>query len=226
MMQSYNTDQMRLARRDQQAKDGTLKERKRNNMELYFDGIASEECDVTDVEIVGDQQFLTLELEEKIKAGKSFATNTSVESIKMNLLGLNDSFAEALGTSLEQNSTIKKINIDSNAISGKGMIALFEGLGLNDSIEEVQVRHQHKPMSSADEECLPDLLASNTSIIKLGIDVRSQLVKMKLQRIIVENRDQMRQMKNKMNSSSKEGKSKKKLLKALSFKPKSKSVKA
>lgn len=82
-------------------------------------------------------------------------------------------------------------------------------------------------MSSADEECLPDLLASNTSIIKLGIDVRSQLVKMKLERIIAENRDQMRQMRNaenKKNTSSKEGK--KKLLKGLSFKPKSKSVKA
>ena len=119
----YNTDQMRLARRDQQAKDGTLKERKRNDMELYFDSIASEECDETEVEIVGDQQFLTLEEEEKIKAGKSFATNTSVKSIKMNLLGLNDSFAEAFGNSLEQNNTIKKINIDSNAITGKGMIA-------------------------------------------------------------------------------------------------------
>ena len=82
-------------------------------------------------------------------------------------------------------------------------------------------------MSSADEECLPDLLASNTSIMKLGIDVRSQLVKMKLERIIAENRDQMRQMRNaenKKNTSSKEGK--KKLLKGLSFKPKSKSVKA
>ena len=43
-------------------------------------------------------------------------------------------------------------------------------------------RHQAKVMSSTDEEALPELLDGNTTLIKLGVDSRNQLVKMKLDR--------------------------------------------
>lgn len=190
----YNMDQLRLARRDHQAKEGTLKERKRNETELYFDSIAADESNITDVELVGDQKFLTLDDEEKTRSGHSFATNTNVRTIKMELLGLDDSFAEAFGESIAQNNTLEVVNIDSNKITGTGMKNIFAGLGKNSSIEEFQVRHQHKAMATLDEDALPDLLAPNTSILKLGVDVRSKLVKMKLDRIVNANRDRLRKL--------------------------------
>merc|ERR1719491_1439083 len=115
--------------------------------------------------------------------------NTSVKTIKMEMLGLDDSFAKAFDEAIAKNSTIGKVHIDSNAITGIGMKALFEGLGKNRSIDEFQVRHQKKAMATLDEEALPDFLASNTSILKLGVDVRNQLVRMKLDKIINANRD-------------------------------------
>jgi len=45
-----------------------------------------------------------------------------------------------------------------------------------------------------DEEALPDLIASNTSILKLGVDVRNKLVRMKLDKIINANRDRVRKL--------------------------------
>jgi hypothetical protein len=62
------------------------------------------------------------------------------------------------------------------------MKALFSGLAKNDSIVEMQVRHQSKTIGTADEEGLPDLLEPNKRIVKLGIDLRSQLAKMKIDR--------------------------------------------
>ena len=190
----YNMDQLRVARREQQAKDGTLKERTRNAMELYFDSIAANESNITEVELVGEQKFLTLEEEEKTKSGAAFSTNSSVRTIKMELLGLDDSFVKAFGEAIAKNSTIEKVNIDSNAITGIGMRALFAGLGKNDTIAELTVRHQKKVMATLDEEALPDLIASNTSILKLGVDVRNQLVRMKLDKIINANRDRVRKL--------------------------------
>lgn len=190
----YNMDQLRLARRDHQAKEGTLKERKRNEMELFFDSIADDEPSITEVDLVGDKKFLTLDEEEKTHSGYAFATNTTVRTIKMELLGLDDHFAEAFGEALAVNETLEKVNIDSNAITGEGMKALFEGLGENTSIEEFQVRHQHKAMATLDEEALPDLLEPNTTLLKLGVDVRSKLVRMKLDRISNANRDRVRKM--------------------------------
>jgi len=213
----YNNDQLRLARRAHQSENGTLKERKRTEMELYFDSIAANEAeDVVEVSIVGDTKFKTLDEVEKVKTGSAFADNTSVKTIKMELIGLNDDWAVAFGESIAQNETITKVNIDSNNITGRGMLALFEGLGDNNSIEEFQVRHQKKSMASTDEEELYDLLASNTSIIKLGVDVRNQLVKTKLERIVADNREQLRKVRN-AQKKKEGGKDKKKsLLKGLS----------
>merc|ERR1712127_1072589 len=163
-------------------------------MELYFDGIAANESDIAEVELIGVQGFLALKHEERTKTGVAFSTNTSVKSVKMQLLQLDDSFAKAFGESISNNNTLKKVNIDSNVITGTGMKALFEGLSRNSSIDEFQVRHQKKPMATLDEEVLPDLLASNTSVLTLGVDVRNQLVRMKLDKIINANRDRVRKL--------------------------------
>ena len=204
-----NNDQMRLARRDHQAKEGTLSPRKRTEMEIFFDNIANNEAvdtsaayeeanktHITEVDIVGDQKFLSLTEEEKIHTGSAFMTNDSVTSVQMNNLVLDDHWAEAFGESIAINNTIVKVNIDSNAFTGKGIKDLFEGLAENETIEDFQVRHQKKPMASVDEEALYDLLAANMSIIKLGVDIRNPLVKSKLEGIVNANRDRLRKQRN------------------------------
>ena len=190
-----NIDILRQARR-QHAKDtGTLKARKRNEMELYFDKIAANgDTSITAVDLVGDAKFSSLNSTEKTKAGAAFANNTSVKTVKMVKLGLDDKFAEALGKALETNTTIEKLIVDSNAITGEGIRALFAGLAKNSTITELQVRHQSKTMSSKDEEMLPDLLEPNQTIIKLGVDARDQLVKMKLDRKTNANREHQRKL--------------------------------
>ena len=60
---------------------------------------------------------------------------------------------------------------------------------MNSSIEEFQVRHQKKAMATVDEDELSDMLASNTTLVKLGVDVQSQAVRMKLEKIITDNRN-------------------------------------
>ena len=112
----------------------------------------------------------------------------------MECLGLDDSFAEAFGEAIAKNSTIKRVSLSNNAITGTGMKALFAGLGKNSSIEEFHVRHQIEAMSSADEEALLELLADNNTIIKVGVDISNKMVKMKLGKITFSNRDQRRKL--------------------------------
>ena len=191
-----NIDLLRQARRTHKEKTGTLKARKRNEMEQYFDKIAANDASITTVDIVGDAKFLALKSEEKTKAGAAFATNTHVTSVKLVKLGLDDKFAHALGDALMKNNTIEKLVIDSNVISGDGIKTVFQGLGGNSKITELQIRHQSKTMSSADEEALPDLIDNNKTIIKLGVDARNQLIKMKLDRKMNDNREYQRKMRN------------------------------
>lgn len=184
-----NIDNLRQARRQHQAKTGTLKERKRNEMEQYFDKIAQDDPSITDVDIVGNIKFLGLNPTERTKTGAAFATNKHVKTIQLVKLKLDDEFCVALGKSLAVNSTIEKVLLDSNAISGVGMKSLFEGLGKNSSVVEFQARHQSKTISSPDEQALPPLLEGNTTLIKIGVDLRNQMAKMQLDRKINDNRE-------------------------------------
>jgi hypothetical protein len=165
-------------------------------MEQYFDKIAANDTKITDVDLTGDLKFLGLNAAERTKTGSAFAKNTHVKSIKMVKLKLDDAFAEEFGKSLACNNTLEKVCLDSNDISGKGMKALLAGLGKNSSIVEFQVRHQSKPIASADEQALPDLLAENKTVVKLGVDARNQLVKLQLDRKTNENREWQRKQRN------------------------------
>jgi hypothetical protein len=188
-----NIDNLRQARREHGSKMGTLKERKRNEMELYFDKVASNaDPSITTVDLTGNLKFLGLNANERTKTGEAFATNTTVKTIKMVKLKLDDKWAEAFGKALACNSTLEKVCIDSNDISGAGIKSLLEGLGKNTSISDFQVRHQSKTLASADEQALPDLMKDNKSVVKLGVDARNQVVKMQLDKKCNENREYQR----------------------------------
>lgn len=189
-----NMDNLRLARRKNAKKAGQLKERKRNDMEIFFDRIAANDPGITEVDLVGDIKFLGLNTKERTKTGAAFAGNTHVKTVKMVKLKLDDAFAEEFGESLAANHTLVKVILDSNAFSGVGLKSLFAGLGTNESVVEFQVRHQSKTTSSSDEEAIPGLLESNRNLTKLGVDLRNQMVKMQVDRTINATREHQRKM--------------------------------
>ena len=191
---AQNVDNIREARRNHAKKVGTLKERKRNEMEKLFDQIASNDSSITDVDLVGDIKYLGLKEAERTKTGAAFATNTHVRTVKMVKLKLDDKFAEAFGKAIARNKTLEKVIIDSNDFTGTGIKALFEGLGKNTSIVDFQIRHQSKTTSSADEQALLTLLAPNMTVIKLGVDLRDQLAKMQIERKLNETREHQRKL--------------------------------
>jgi len=190
-----NMDKLRVARREHAAKKGTLKARKRNEMEILFDTIAAnKDKKLTEVDITGNLRFLGLNATERTKTGAAFVANKYVSKVTMTKLKLDDDFAEAFGKALTKNNTLETVVLDSNSFSAKGVIALLTGLGQNKSVTSFQIRHQSKTMASADEEALPDLLKDNTTLVKLGTDVRNPLIKSNLDRKIKDNSEIQRKL--------------------------------
>jgi hypothetical protein len=182
-----NMDYQRKARREYAIKTGNVTERSRNKMEKYIDSIAADDPSITEVNIVGDQLFLSLNGTEVLNAAKCFGTNTHVKRVKLCNLGLDDTFAAALANSIETNSAIEYLSVDSNAISGEGIKAIAESLSRNNSITELQIRHQKKNMAAADEDKIAGLLDGNETIVKMGVDLRSHSAKSNLDRKIQQN---------------------------------------
>jgi len=192
-----NLDKLRQARREHASKKGTLKARKRNEMETLFDDIAAnKDKNITEVDLTENLRFLGLNGTETTKTGAAFSTNKYVTKITMTKLKLDDDFAEAFGKALVKNSTLETVVLDSNSFSGKGVKALLTGLGKNKSVTNFQIRHQSKTMASSDEESLPELLKDNTTLINLGTDVRNPLIKSQLERKVDGNRELQRKQRN------------------------------
>jgi Ran GTPase-activating protein (RanGAP) involved in mRNA processing and transport len=197
-----NIEFLRQARRWNAIKTGTVKERARNKVEVLFDSIAANDASISSVELIADQVFLTLHPDEVIKAAKSFASNTYVSTIKMSGLRLDDAFAMEMAKSLQSNKTIAKLDLETNFIGTDGVIAIVSSLALNCTVSELLLRHQSKALSSFDEERIPEVIAGNSVISKLSIDVRSTISKHSIDRKLRQNQERKRSSRSLQRSSS------------------------
>lgn len=186
-----NMDYLRKARREHAAKMGKVVKRQRNKMEKYIDSIAANDPSITKVEIIGDPTFLGLNSVEVLKAGASFTGNSHVTRVKLCNLNLNDKFAAELGKALPS-SKIEYLCLDSNNMSGEGVKEIVKGIASSKTLTEFQVRHQRKTIAASDEDMISTLLGSNTSLVKLGIDMRSHGARSKLDKRLSENVAQQR----------------------------------
>ncbi len=167
----------------------TGKIRERNDVEKFFDKIAENDPSVNEVSLVGNKRFLTLTSEEKKKAASSFATNTNVKKLNLNSCGIDDEFAIALALALKQNSGITRVLLEGNSISGVGITALFEALAENSSIEEMRLHKQSKTLNTSEEHSLADILLPNTTLTKVGIDLRTTMAQVQLDKKLNLNRN-------------------------------------
>lgn len=163
--------------------------RERNDVEKFFDKIGENDSSIHEVDLVGNQRFLTLTSEEKIKAAHSFATNTNVKILNLNSCGIDDEFAIALAFALKGNTGISRVSLEGNSISGVGIIALFEALAENSSIEEMRLHKQSKTMNTSEEHMLADILLPNITVIRLGLDLRTTIAQVKLDKKLNLNRN-------------------------------------
>jgi hypothetical protein len=184
-----NVDFIRQAR--QRHLKATGQQRERNEVEKFFDRIAANDRSIVEVNLVGTKRFLTLTRDEKLKAAKSFATNSHVKTINMNSCGIDDDFVRIFGASIESNSTIQKIMLEGNDISGDGITALFKSLAKNGAVEEIRLHKQSKLLNTSDEHALAEILAPNKCITKLGIDLRTTMAQVQLDKILSMNRNKV-----------------------------------
>ena len=167
----------------------TGQRRERNDVEKFFDKIAENDSSVHEVNLVGNKRFLTLTSDEKKKAANSFATNTNVKILNLNSCGIDDEFVIALALALKQNTSITRVLLEGNAISGVGITALFKALAENSSIEEMRLHKQSKTLNTSDEHLLADILLPNTTLTKLGIDLRTTMAQVQLDKKLNLNRN-------------------------------------
>lgn len=181
-------------RKSKKPANGSSMPKKKNDMELFFEKVAKNDSSINEINLVNDRAFLSLSKSSRLEAAASLTGNSSVTTLRMNRLELDDEFACALAKSLTSNKTLEVVNLDSNAMTGTGILAILASASTmkEGGLRELQMRHQSKAMASADEEKIMEQLEQNESLVKLGLDIRNPLVTSKVQQKLTRNNDLLR----------------------------------
>ena len=144
--------------------------------------------DTTTYTMTGNAHWLRATDEERRAVIGSFASNVTVRTMIMANAGISDGLAVALGQMLAHNSTITRLQLESNSISSAGVEALASALRADTcALCELKLANQRQTYSQRSEESLAAALEFNTRLTKLTFDHRSTRARDLVRKFITRN---------------------------------------
>ncbi|KAG8588821.1 hypothetical protein GDO81_006116 [Engystomops pustulosus] len=138
--------------------------------------------------------------------------NTVVKIFSLANTRADDHIALAISAMLKSNKTITSINLDSNHITGKGILAIFRALQHNDTLTELRFHNQRHICGGKTEMEIAKMLKENTTLLKLGYHFELAGPRMTVTNLLSRNMDKQRQRRISEQKALKEAESKKNCL--------------
>ncbi|XP_010285879.1 PREDICTED: tropomodulin-2 isoform X2 [Phaethon lepturus] len=117
---------------------------------------------------------------QKIKANDPSLTEINLNNIK------------AFADMLKVNKTLKSLNVESNFITGTGILALIDALKENESLTEIKIDNQRQQLGTAVEMEIAKMLEENSKILKFGYQFTKQGPRTRVAAAITKNNDLVR----------------------------------
>ncbi|KAM4893101.1 tropomodulin-2 isoform 2-T2 [Sylvia borin] len=119
----------------------------------------------------------------------------SLQRIKANDPGLTEinlNNIKAFADMLKVNKTLKSLNVESNFITGTGILALIDALKKNESLTEIKIDNQRQQLGTAVEMEIAKMLEENSRILKFGYQFTKQGPRTRVAAAITKNNDLVR----------------------------------
>uniref|UniRef100_A0A8C7ATA7 Tropomodulin 3 n=1 Tax=Neovison vison TaxID=452646 RepID=A0A8C7ATA7_NEOVI len=113
------------------------------------------------------------------------ANDPSLQEVNLNNI-------KAFADMLKVNKTLKSLNIESNFITGTGILALVEALRENDTLTEIKIDNQRQQLGTAVEMEIAQMLEENSRILKFGYQFTKQGPRTRVAAAITKNNDLVR----------------------------------
>ncbi|XP_029428550.1 leiomodin-1 [Rhinatrema bivittatum] len=135
--------------------------------------------------------------------------NTVVKMFALANTRADDHIALAIAAMLRSNKTITSINLDSNHITGKGILAIFRALQHNTTLTELRFHNQRHICGGKTEMEIAKMLKENTTLLKLGYHFELAGPRMTVTNLLSRNMDKQRQKRLQEQKQAQEGAEKK-----------------
>ncbi|XP_059191005.1 leiomodin-2a [Centropristis striata] len=128
-----------------------------------------------------------------LRFAEALCTNTHVNVFSLANTHADDRVAFAISKMLCENRIIRNLNIESNFVSGQGILALMAALQHNRTLVELRFHNQRHMCGGKVEMEMVELLRENTTLLKLGYQFDLPGPRMTATSILTRNQDQQRQ---------------------------------
>ncbi|XP_036036229.1 leiomodin-2 isoform X2 [Onychomys torridus] len=159
-------------------------------IEDALEKIKNNDPDTTEVNLNNIENITTPTLSRFADALKE---NTVVKSFSLANTHADDAAAIAIAEMLKVNEHITSVNVESNFITGKGILAIMRALQHNTVLTELRFHNQRHIMGSQVEMEIAKLLKENTTLLKLGYHFELPGPRMSMTSILTRNMDKQRQ---------------------------------
>ncbi|XP_052028408.1 leiomodin-2 [Apodemus sylvaticus] len=159
-------------------------------IEDALEKIRNNDPDTTEVNLNNIENITSQTLSRFADALKE---NTVVKTFSLANTHADDAAAIAIAEMLKVNEHITSINVESNFITGKGILAIMRALQHNTVLTELRFHNQRHIMGSQVEMEIVKLLKENTTLLRLGYHFELPGPRMSMTSILTRNMDKQRQ---------------------------------
>ncbi|XP_045674240.1 leiomodin-1 [Phyllostomus hastatus] len=128
-----------------------------------------------------------------VRFAEALEFNTTVRTFALANTRADDHVAFAVAMMLRGNRAITSLNLDSNHITGKGILAIFRALLQNSTLTELRFHNQRHICGGKTEMEIARLLKDNTTLLKLGYHFELAGPRMTVTNLLSRNMDRQRQ---------------------------------
>nr|XP_021403401.1 leiomodin-1 [Lonchura striata domestica] len=152
--------------------------------------VKNNDAEVTEVNVNNSD---CINNETLVRFTEALEFNTVVKVFALANTRADDHVAFAIAIMLKSNKVLTSINLDSNHITGKGILAIFRALLQNSTLTELRFHNQRHICGGKTEMEIAKLLKENTTLLKLGYHFELAGPRMTVTNLLSRNMDRQRQ---------------------------------
>ncbi|NXY52669.1 LMOD1 protein, partial [Callaeas wilsoni] len=152
--------------------------------------VKNNDAEVTEVNVNNSD---CINNETLVRFTEALEFNTVVKAFALANTRADDHVAFAIAIMLKSNKVLTSINLDSNHITGKGILAIFRALLQNNTLTELRFHNQRHICGGKTEMEIAKLLKENTTLLKLGYHFELAGPRMTVTNLLSRNMDRQRQ---------------------------------
>ncbi|XP_059378632.1 leiomodin-1-like [Carassius carassius] len=152
--------------------------------------VRSDDPELTEINVNNSDAIKTDTL---IQFAEGLRSNTHIKTFCLANTRADDHVAFAIAATLRNNSSLTSINLDSNHLTGKGILAIINSLQHNSTLMELRFHNQRHICGGKTEMEMAKVLRNNSSLLKLGYHFELAGPRMAMTNILSRNMDRKRQ---------------------------------